>query len=153
MLTVVEKKCYCCGEVKTLPEFGKNKSKKQGVSDECRACRAVQRKEYKQKNKLSVLKHKRTYRQKYRAEEAARKKEREVRKLKATPLWADRKEISLVYEAAAAFKLYTGLEDHVDHIVPLKGKTVCGLHCEANLQVLPASVNLSKSNKYWPDMP
>ena len=42
---------------------------------------------------------------------------------------------------------------HVDHIVPLKSKIVCGLHCSANLQVIPAIINSSKGNRVWPDMP
>lgn len=47
----------------------------------------------------------------------------------------------------------TKLKWDVDHIVPLQGKTVSGLHVWANFAVVPASVNRSKGNKFWPDMP
>lgn len=61
--------------------------------------------------------------------------------LHATPNWADLEEIKLFYKACP--KGY-----HVDHIIPLKNKIVCGLHTEANLQYLPAQENLRKSNKF-----
>lgn len=47
----------------------------------------------------------------------------------------------------------TGITWHVDHIVPLKSKIVCGLHCAANIRVIPASENWSKGNRRWPHMP
>lgn len=84
---------------------------------------------------------------------AAKEAKRRAAKLKATPPWADTEQIKLIYRRAQELKEQTGRDWHVDHIVPLKGKTVCGLHCEANLQILSAFDNLSKSARYWPDMP
>jgi hypothetical protein len=68
---------------------------------------------------------------------AARKK----RVKEATPKWADLKAIEVFYKACPPGY-------HVDHIIPLFGKIVCGLHVINNLQYLPAHVNLSKGNKY-----
>jgi hypothetical protein len=65
-------------------------------------------------------------------------------KLKAVPMWltdGELKEIELFY-----INCPKGYE--VDHIIPLQGKNVCGLHVLSNLQYLKASENRKKSNKY-----
>jgi len=74
-----------------------------------------------------------------------------ARKLNRTPKWLtedDKKWIAWHYKHARKMTELTGIPHHVDHIVPMQGKNVSGLHCPLNLQVIPASENLSKSNKY-----
>ena len=71
---------------------------------------------------------------------------RRAAKRSAIPVWADHEKIANIYRNRP--------EGHdVDHIVPLISDIVCGLHCEANLQYLPSKENVSKHNRYWPDMP
>lgn len=62
-------------------------------------------------------------------------------KHKATPPWADQEKIKAIYRGRPP-------GHHVDHIVPLVSRVVCGLHCEANLQYLPAKENMRKKNKF-----
>lgn len=81
------------------------------------------------------------------------KMRRNAQKLCATPAWANEFFIAEIYHLAQLRTKLTGIKWHVDHIVPLRSKRVCGLHVEHNLQVLPAAKNESKSNRYWPDMP
>lgn len=64
----------------------------------------------------------------------------------ATPAWADRSEIRAVYIEAGR-RRSLGENVHVDHIVPLKGGSVRGLHVAWNLRIVPAEVNLSKGNR------
>lgn len=82
----------------------------------------------------------------------ARSLRRAVEK-RARPAWSNKEKMQEIYFAADFLGMVTGNWYHVDHIVPLQGKTVCGLHCEANLQVILGSENQSKSNRFWPDMP
>lgn len=74
-------------------------------------------------------------------------------KVQQTPAWAERGYIDLFYRQAKMEEARTGRTCHVDHIVPLRSKLVCGLHCEDNLQVMYATANQRKLNTQWPDMP
>lgn len=72
---------------------------------------------------------------------------------KATPAWANQFFISEAYDLARLRTKMLGYKWHVDHIIPLKSKIVCGLHVENNLRVISEKLNLSKGNRTWPDMP
>ena len=73
---------------------------------------------------------------------------RRARQLQAMPPWADRKAIASIYRMARDKSKETGISWHVDHIVPLRHKLVCGLHVAHNLQILPFLENVRKSNKF-----
>jgi hypothetical protein len=83
-----------------------------------------------------------------RAHLAARTRGREADKLKAMPAWANQRAMEAMYEAARRLTLATGIQYDVDHIFPLKGKTVCGLHVESNLQIMTHADNIRKHNKF-----
>jgi hypothetical protein len=72
-------------------------------------------------------------------------------KLNRTPAWLtefDRLKIKCYYQVAAMRSRESGEHWHVDHIIPLQGKTVCGLHVPNNLQIIPAIENMRKNNHY-----
>ena len=58
-----------------------------------------------------------------------------------------KKQITKIYKNCLKISEQTGVQHHVDHIIPLKGKEVCGLHVPWNLQILTATENISKNNK------
>jgi hypothetical protein len=107
---------------------------------------AAKNKAWADANPDSVRAAKSAWQKRNRAVANANRAHYEATKQRATPLWADVDSLRAIYAAAPHGW-------HVDHIVPLRAPTVCGLHCEANLQLLPAALNQSKGNRRWPDMP
>lgn len=102
--------------------------------------------EYRITNKDKIIEYRAANKDRYNARDAKRR----AAKLKALPKWLTAEQLEQIkelYTCAQMFKLYTGEEYHVDHIVPLQGENVCGLHVPWNLRVIPAKENLSKSNK------
>ncbi len=63
-------------------------------------------------------------------------------------LWADHDKIRQFYALAKELTERTGVEHEVDHIYPLQGETVCGLHVETNLQILTKTANRAKGNLF-----
>lgn len=122
------KRCFKCGTVKPLDEFYVSDS-----INHCKACHAVKNKKYYAERKDIRDANKSDY--------IARNAQRRAITKQATPSWADQEKIKEIYKNCP--KGY-----HVDHIIPLRGTHVCGLHVEYNLQYLSEQDNLQKSNKY-----
>ena len=89
----------------------------------------------------------------------ARTRKRQAQKLRATPKWLTEKhyeQMVKIYERAAKATELCGEPHQVDHLIPLQGKGVCGLHVPWNLHIIPAFANRWKHNKYksewkhWP---
>lgn len=149
--------CCVCHTKKSLDCFYKNKTKPFGRTYECKNClkdiMAERRRLNPDLNKQSCRKY---YEQNkevfYRNKEnrAYNQANRRARKLSATPAWLsdyDKELIKWVYHAAKVAEKQYGEPYHVDHIVPLQGKDVCGLHVPWNLRVIPARDNISKGNR------
>lgn len=100
-------------------------------------------KEYYQNNR----ERRREYNQRNKAKLNALAMKRHKHVKRATPSWVDLEEIEMFYFEAWRKSQGTGIEHHVDHIVPLRGDRVSGLHVPWNLQVIPATENRRKSNR------
>ena len=83
------------------------------------------------------------------AKHLARTRKRQAKQLQRTPAWdPDAHLIVAKYQLATMLSQASGTPHHVDHIIPLQGKKVSGLHVFSNLRVIPGSDNVKKSNKY-----
>jgi hypothetical protein len=66
----------------------------------------------------------------------------------ATPKGADPLKMAMIYNERDRIQAETGVPHHVDHTVPIQGALVCGLNWEGNMRIVPASVNIVKSNHF-----
>ena len=161
------KTCSKCKLQLDFTFFRKNKTNKDGYQYQCKTCHSESCKKYYENNKEKVY----AATEKWKKNNAARIKEQAVKtrkrnkanrtalqmkrhasKLQATPSWLtkeDLQEIQYHYNIAAYFTWLSGgfVKHHVDHIVPLQGKEVRGLHVPWNLQVMIAEDNIRKGNK------
>lgn len=115
-----------------------------------KAERGAYRREWAKKNPGLERIYSQRCRRKAPEKRAAKTALRNALKKKATPPWADLQAIQRIYKKAADLSKKTGVKFHVDHLVPLAHPLVCGLHCEANLHVLPGALNVAKSNAFHP---
>jgi len=154
------KTCRVCKQELPITAFYKHKRGFLGIRSECKACNKVL---YPDKNKKHYAQNKavinerarlwreenkdrvKEYRQANKHVYNAHQQRREAFKIKATPKWLTKEDLQTfkdIYLEASYFGY------HVDHIIPLLGKLVCGLHVPNNLQIIPASENIRKKNTF-----
>jgi hypothetical protein len=173
------KTCGKCEQAKPFSDFHKRVASADGLAFKCKACVNIDTETWRDKNPGA---HAEWYEKNkdlkaasfkdWRAKNAdgepariaawskanphkvnAKIAKRRAAKLRAVPVWANHAAIADVYAEAARLRKTTGERYEVDHIVPLQGKTVSGLHWEQNLQILLKAENIAKLNRRWPDMP
>jgi hypothetical protein len=99
---------------------------------------------WQKKNREQMLETAKIYRQLNTKKHLALQTKRKTAILKRIPKWADLEQISSFYQNCPP-----GMS--IDHIIPLQGKLVSGLHVMNNLQYLPLAANIAKNNKFDPD--
>jgi hypothetical protein len=121
--------------------YARNKDKKKEYAEDNKEHKKEYMKKWQKDNKEELNEYNRNWNRKNPHVYTAKTAKYRATKKNATPSWANLKAIREFYKKCP--KGY-----HVDHIIPLNGKTVSGLHVESNLQYLTIEDNLSKSNKF-----
>lgn len=163
-MTTYTKTCTRCQQQKEENEFSPLKHARDGRQSQCILCMTTQAHVYRKTRATGVnaSASKYYYNNRDKALNCVRKwrarnrdkvqvtgtiasNKRRAAKLQAMPLWLNNEqleEIRTIYAYAKVNQL------DVDHIVPLQGKTVCGLHVPWNLEAIPKPINMSKGNRF-----
>lgn len=159
------KTCPKCQLNLTLESFYQDKTRGT-IRPVCKVCSLKKNKSWRESNKARKTLVDKAYREANKEKIAAYQKRyqqankpkyleaffrRKAAKLKASPPWLSQEhlnEISYIYSLRQEVNSLSDYEYEVDHIVPLQGKSVCGLHVPWNLQLLPREVNRAKSNNF-----
>jgi len=151
------KVCSSCGTPKPFTEFHREARGQYGLRSDCRKCCSAQRaataRRKRRENPEEVRRKAREAGRRAYAENRHGKREY-VRAVVASrraaskrlPPWVSWDELRAVYDGAARLS-GPDVVFQVDHVYPVNGKTVCGLNCPANLQLLERSVNQAKGRK------
>jgi hypothetical protein len=112
---------------------------------------------WRNRNREKIKQYAGEYRQRLevKASKAKRQQERHVNKLKSEYKWDAELHDFVMEEAYSLSQLrtvVTGVKHNVDHIIPLRGKLVCGLHVWNNIRVITYLENILKSNKIYEDL-
>jgi hypothetical protein len=172
-----DKKCAQCKLFKTFEEFSVDKQKATGISSYCKVCMSEKNKakylrgrslknktrnglsqsnpseywkQWKTENPEKVKIAQQLWQRRNKDKVAAKNFQRYARKKKRVPPWinlAMKLEIDGFYTFCKIFSDY-----EVDHIVPIAGEEISGLHVPWNLQVLNSKINAQKSNTFNPAM-
>jgi len=160
------KECKWCKNKKPFSDFYKSKNTKDGCQSHCKECHSLYNSKkyydnheenrarlskYYYENHEKEKKYRRNHYNSNKAKYLANFYKREDRIKIATPNWLTKEmflQIEEIYKKRIEISNMTGIQYHVDHIVPIQGENVCGLHVPWNLQIITAEENLKKSNKY-----
>jgi len=141
------KYCQTCKELYNVDKFATNNSMVSKLQAICKDCQSI----YRSVNKENIAEYSKAYYENNKASYIAKDAKRRAAKLKRTPKWLTEEDhwmFNEIYSLAKLREELTGVKWHVDHIIPLQGTLVSGLHVPTNLQVITAKRNLEKSNKY-----
>jgi hypothetical protein len=166
--------CTSCGVAKPPSGFHRQAERPGGRREICKECISDRTREYRAKNREKVAESKkkwvernpeqareisRRHRRKNGGSAAVRERspetyarmeakwaKRRADRVLATPSWFDAEKVRYVYLQAGRMRR-AGHDVHVDHIYPLRGELVCGLHVHNNLRIIPATENIAKGTK------